>query len=49
MSELGKPFFEKSNQKIQKPKYQSQNTACEQKKTTSEKYKFGSDKKLGLE
>ena len=45
MSELGKPFLIKQ---IKFLKSQCQNAACEQK-TTSEKWKFGSNKKLGLE
>ena len=42
MSELGKPFLKKSDQKIQKKKTenQCQNAACGQK-TTSEEKKFG--------
>ena len=32
-----------------KTENQCQNAACEQKKTTSQKWKFGSNKKLGLE
>ena len=46
MSELGKPFLKKSDKKILKNR--CQNAACEQK-TISEKWKFGSQKKLGLE
>ena len=45
MSELGKPFLK--NQ-IRKTENQCQNAACEQK-NISEKWKFGSNKKLGLE
>ena len=48
MSELGKPFLKKSDKKPEtKTENQCQNAACEQK-TTSEKRKFGSNKKLGL-
>ena len=46
MSELRKPFLKKSVKKIRNN--QCQNAACEQK-TTSEKWKFNSNKKLGLE
>ena len=46
MSELGKPFLKKSDQK--KTENECQNSACG-RKTTSEKRKFGWNKKLGLE
>ena len=49
MSELGKPFLEKkSDKKIKKTENQCQKAACEQK-STSEKWTFGSNKKLGLD
>ena len=48
MSELGKPFLKKIIKRIKKKQNQCQNAACEQK-TTSEKSKFGLNKKLGLE
>ena len=49
MSELGKPFLKKNQIKFKKKtENQGQNAACEQK-TTSEKRKFGSNKKLGIE
>ena len=41
MSELGKHFLKNSDKKTEN---QCQNAACEQK-TTSEKWKFGSNKK----
>ena len=46
MSELGKPFLEKSDEKILKKKTENwcQNAACEQK-IKSRKLKFGSNKK----
>ena len=47
MSELRKPFL-KNQKKEKKTKNQCQNAAFEQK-TTSEKWKFISNKKLGLE
>ena len=46
MSELGKSFLKKSDKKTEN---QCQNAASENKKTTSEKCKFDSNKKLGLE
>ena len=46
MSALGKPFLKQSEQK--KTENQCQNAAREQE-TTSEKRKFGSNKKLGLQ
>ena len=46
MKKLGKPFLK--NQFQRKKQNQCQNAACEQK-TTSEKWTFGSNKKLGLE
>ena len=48
MSELEKPFRTKSDQKIKRKQNQCQNAACEQK-TTSEKWQFVSNQKLGLE
>ena len=48
MIELVKPFLKKSLKKFKKTKKRCQNAACEQN-TTSEKWKFGSHKKLGLE
>ena len=48
MSELEKPFLKKNQIKKLKKKIRYQNAACEQN-TTSEKWKFGSQKKLGLE
>ena len=45
MSELGKPFIKKSHRKNVK---KSENAACEQK-SKSDKLKFGSNTKLGLE
>ena len=46
-SELGKPFLKKRDP-IKKTENQCQSVACEDK-TTSEKWKLGSYKKLGLE
>ena len=47
---IEQPFFKKSEQKNKnQTENQRQNAACEQKKTTSEKRKFKSNKKLGLE
>ena len=48
MNELGKPFTNKSDEKKLKTERQCKNAACEQK-TTSEKEKFGSNKKLGMD
>ena len=45
MIELGKPFLKKSDKKTEN---QCQNAAS-QNKTTSEKFKFDSNNKLGLE
>ena len=45
MSELGKTISKKSDKKTEN---QCKNAACEQK-TIREKWKFGSNKKLGLE
>ena len=49
MSELGKRVPKQSDQKkyLKKTENQCQNAACDQK-TTSEKDKIGSNKKLGL-
>ena len=44
MSELDKPFLINQIKNIKKKQNQSQNAVCEQK-TTSEKRKFGSNKK----
>ena len=50
LSDLGKPFQKKSDQKIKKTEKQCQNAAYEQKTTTtSEKGKNWFKKKLGLE
>ena len=49
MSDMGIPFLKKSDQKNkEQTENQCQNAACEQK-TTSEKSKMGSSKKLVLE
>ena len=49
MNELGKPFPKNQIAKIyKKTENQCKNAACEQK-TTREKEKCGSNKKLGLE
>ena len=48
MVELGKPFLKKSDWKNKKKENQCQSVACEQK-TNSNKLKFGSNKKQGLE
>ena len=48
MSELGNPFLKKNQYNLKKKQNQNQNAACEQK-TASEKWKFDSNKKLGLE
>ena len=48
MSELGNPFLKKNQYNLKEKQNQSQNAACEQK-TASEKWKFDSNKKLGLE
>ena len=48
MIEMGKPFLQKSDENLKKKQNQFQNAACEEK-FTSEKWKFGSNKKLGLE
>ena len=47
MSELRKPFLKNQIKKRKKKtENQCQNAACEQKKTTSEKLKFDSNKKI---
>ena len=48
MSELGKPFLKKSK-KQKKTENQCKNAVSENKKTTSKKCKFHSNKTLGLE
>ena len=50
MSEIGKPFLKKSVKKNYKKKQKNlcQNAACEQK-TNNEKWKFGSNDKVGLD
>ena len=49
MSELGKPFLKNQTKNFKKKtKNRCQNAACEQN-TNSEKLKFGSHKKIGLE
>ena len=50
MSELGKPFLNKSDKKTKKKtEIKCQNAAKENKKTISEKCKIDSNKKLGLQ
>ena len=48
MSGLGTPVLKNHKKFIKKTENRCQNAACEQK-PTSEKWKFGSNKKLSLE